>query len=118
MSCPLPPPPVFVPTATAPSVLAIAPSTMEGAAHAGDACAGVTDLMADLLSTRVCPIVYRQAWLQGKVPPPPPLLRAWCDRRVVAEPDAPAARPRFYRIGLRAALRDALDALRLRRAGA
>ena len=117
MSCPLPPPPVFVPSTT-PSVFAPAPPTSEGAAHAGATCVVIGDIMADLLSTRVCPIVYRQAWLQGKVPPPPPFLRAWCDRRVVAEPDAPTARPRFYRVGLRAALRDALDALRLRRAGA
>lgn len=110
MSCPALPP-------SAPACYAPTDHAAEGAPDAGDACAGVSDLMADLFSTRVCPTVYREAWLQGKVPPPPPILRAWCDRRIRDE-DAPGALRRREEGGLGRALIEALTSLRVRRAGA
>jgi hypothetical protein len=73
---------------------------------AGRVCTAFGDLLRDLTSTRVCPAVYRLALLQGRLPPPPPILRAWCVRGAVAEEGTPRTRLRglFARAGLRWAL--------------
>lgn len=110
MSCPALPP-------SAPACYAPTDRAAEGVPDAGDACASVSDLMADLFSTRVCPAVFRAALDQGKVPPPPPILRAWCDRRI-REGDAPGLLRRREQVGLGRALIEALTSLRVRRAGA
>ena len=91
------------------------PETCAGTA-AGDHCTRLADLVADLTSTRVCPAVYRRALDQGRVPPPPPLLRAWCDRAAREE----AAPSMLRRIALAPATlgRALAVALRLQARGA
>jgi len=81
----------------------------------GRVCTCFGDLLRDLASTRVCPAVYRLALLQGRLPPPPPILRAWCVRGALAEEGTPRTRLRrvFERVGLRWAL---VACLGLRRA--
>ena len=112
-SADIPPPPPFAAAEdeTAPRCA--------GAADDGAACATIADALADLLSTRVCPAVYRQALLQGKSPPPPPLLRARCAGWT---PPAEAETPRFLRrivdAGLGRTLLDLLIARKVARGAA
>lgn len=107
---PIPPPPPFA-AAEDPAARGFA-----GAVEDGAACATVADALADLLSTRVCPTVYRAAWLQGKSPPPPPLLRARCAGWVpVPEAETPRFLRRIVDAGLGRTLLDLLVARRLAR---
>lgn len=106
---PIPPPPPFAAAEAAACGFA-------GAVEDGAACATVADALADLLSTRVCPTIYRAAWLQGKSPPPPPLLRARCAGWVpVPEAEAPRFLRRIVDAGLGRTLLDLLVARRLAR---
>ena len=88
------------------------------ATDSGAACVGVADLLADLLSTRVCPTVYRLAWLQGRERPPLPIYLRRCETARPRDENAPGALRRREETGLGRALVEALTSWRLRRAGA
>jgi len=112
-SADIPPPPPFAAAEdeTAPRCA--------GAADDGATCATIADALADLLSTRVCPAVYKQALLQGKSPPPPPLLRARCAGWAPpAEADAPRFLRRVFDAGLGRALLGLLIARKVARGAA